>query len=146
MLEGPVLFEFFMATPFLDDVKRIDQKVHELDSNKWCNQASKPVDEEISPEKDCRPERAEPYTAKRQRDQGCDDERIEDDRAQDRTGGRAEPHQVHRFDHRKRADEHGRNDGKVFGHIVCDAEGSEGSTGHEKLLSDLNDFDQFGWI
>ena len=44
------------------------------------------------------------------------------------------------------ADEHGRNDGKVLGHIVCDAEGGQSPACHEHLLADLDDLDELGGV
>ena len=42
--------------------------------------------------------------------------------------------------------QHGRNNGKIFRHIVGDAEGSQRPAGHQELLADFHDFDQLGGI
>ena len=59
---------------------------------------------------------------------------------------RRQPHDVERLQLRIEGDEHRRDDGEIFGHVVGDREGGERAARHQQLLADLDDLDQLGRI
>ena len=83
---------------------------------------------------------------KRQRHEGDDDQRIEDDGRQDGRLGRPQPHDVERAEHRERHEEHRGNDREVLRHVVGDRERRQRAAGDEELLADLHDLDQLGRV
>ena len=57
---------------------------------------------------------------------------------------RREMHYVQRPQLRIEGEEHGRDDGKVFRHVISDGEGRQRAARHQQLLADLHDLDQLG--
>src|ERR1039457_7343751 len=79
------------------------------------------------------------HPAKRERNEGDDDQRIEDDGRQHRTLRAVQLHDVERSELRVGRDEQGRDDREVLRHVVRDREGRQRPTGDEQLLPDLDD-------
>ena len=46
---------------------------------------------------------------------------------------------------RQRQQEHGRQNGEVLRHIVCNRKGGQRAAGDEQLFADLDDFDDSPW-
>ena len=67
----------------------VDEEVDQLDADKRDEDAADAVDEEIAAEHGRGADRPVGDAPQRQRDEGDDDERVEDDRAQDRAQRRA---------------------------------------------------------
>ena len=68
-----------------------------------------------------------------------DDERVEDHGRHHCRGRRVQAHDVERAEDGVSRGERRRNDGKVLGQVVGDAERSQRSAGHQHLLADLDD-------
>ena len=121
------------------------EHVDGLDADERDNDAADTVDEQVTLEDFCRTQGAELHSAQGQRNERNDDQRIEDDRAEDRAVRRGRD--LHRCstesDLREGDDEHRRDDREVLRHVVGDAEGGQRAAGDEELFPDLDDFDQF---
>src|SRR5579872_916560 len=76
--------------------QRRDDDVHDLDAHKGRDDAADAVDEEIAPQQRLGAHRTVRHAAQRERHQRDDDERIGDDRGQNRRLRRLEPHDVER--------------------------------------------------
>ena len=113
---------------------------------KGSSTPAQPVDEEVAAQQRAGAQRPEMHPAEGQGDERDDDEGVEDDGAQDGALGGGQPHDVQRSDHREGADQHGREDGEILGHVVGDAEGGERPPRHEHLLADLHDLDELGGV
>ena len=92
------------------------------------------------------PQRAVPHPPQRQGDEQDDDEGVEDDRRQDGARGRGQAHDVQGGHLRVGAQEQGRQDGEVLGHVVGDGEGGQRAAGHQQLLAHLDHLEQLGGV
>ena len=70
------------------------QQINGLDSKEWGNESSEPIDEHIIGKDLNRSHGPVFYPGQSQRNQGNDDERIEDDGTQDGARGGMESHDV----------------------------------------------------
>ena len=91
-------------------------------------------------------DRAIAHAFQRQRNERDDDQRVEDDRRQDGALRRRKLHDVERLQLRIEGDEHRRDDGEIFRHVVGDRERGQRAARHQELLADLDDLDELGRI
>src|SRR5215470_17836524 len=77
-----IVYAFFWVAS--GEVQRRDEDVDRLDPDEGDDDAADTVDQEISPQDRRRADGTELHAAERERDQGDDDQRVEDDRRQDR--------------------------------------------------------------
>src|SRR4029079_6593586 len=85
-----------MRLSCLGEVQGRDQEVDGLDADEWNEDAAKPVDQEIAAEQRAGADRPISEGLKRHRDERNDDQRIEDDRREDRALRGCEMHHVQR--------------------------------------------------
>src|SRR6266436_5484223 len=91
------------------EMERRDNQVDGLDSHEWNDHASEAVDEKIAGQNRGGAERPITHAAERQRYQRDNDQRIEDDRGQNRALRRREMHHVEALQLRILDDEQGRD-------------------------------------
>ena len=83
----------------------------------------------------------------RQRNERDDDQRVEDDRRQDRAlRASTSSMMLSALQLRIEGEEHRRDDGEILRHVVGDRERGERAARHQQLLADLDDLDQLGRI
>ena len=97
---------------------------------------------QVAPQQRVRAECKETHAAQGEGDQRDDDDRVEDDGAQDRRTRAGQVHDVQRRDGRERHEQHRRDDGEVFRHVVGDGKRRQRTARHEQLFADLDDLDQ----
>ena len=68
-------------------MQRIHNQVHQLDPGKWSDKAAKPVNQEVTFQEHSGAQGTEMNPTQSQRDEGHDDEGIENDSAEHRTQG-----------------------------------------------------------
>src|ERR1700733_8272331 len=119
-------------------MQRDEDQVDELDEDERDDDAAYAVDPDVPAQDGRGAGRAESHAAQRQRDQGHDHQRVEDDGRQHSALGTMEFHDVERVELRVGSDEQGGNDGEVLGYVVGDGEGGERTPGDQELLADLD--------
>ena len=124
----------------------VDREVDGLDADKRNDDAADAVDQQVAAQQRASPDRTVGDALQRQRDEGDDDERVEDDRRQNRALRGREVHNVERLQLRVEGEEDRRDDGEVFRHVVGDREGGERAACHQQLLTNLDHLDQLGRI
>src|SRR5215469_15178478 len=120
--------------------------VDQLDSNERQQDTPGAVDQKISGQDLGRPQGPESDPLQSQRNQSNDDQRVENHRTQNCALRRFQKHDVQWSYLRKGANQHGWQDGKIFGYIIRDTKGRECAPGDQQLLSNLHDLQQLGWI
>src|ERR1700739_4629106 len=82
-IERPVsAINVFINFESMNHVQAHDNHVYDLDADEWQDDAPDAIDQQVTPQNGCRALRAEFHAAQRQRNQGDDDKRIENDSAQ----------------------------------------------------------------
>src|SRR5580692_1364791 len=120
--------------------------INQLDAQKWRDNATQSVDEKVLAQQRRGSQRPVANTAQRQRNQCDDDQRVEDDRGENRGLGSAKPHDVQNFQLRKRGLEHRGDDGEIFRDVVGYGKSRQRATRDQQLLADLHDFDELGRV
>src|SRR5713101_9005742 len=128
------------------EMKRRDYHVDSLDSQKWNYHAAEAVDEKIAGQNRGGTERTITHAAERQRYQRDNDQRVEDDRGQNRALRRREMHHVEPLQLRILDDEQGRDDREIFCDVIGDGESGERTARHQELFANLDDFHDLGRI
>src|ERR1700722_16169149 len=126
----------------LNEFESGDNDVNGRDANERNNDAAQPVDEQVALQNGQRADGVELHAAQGQRNQGDDDEGIENDGAQDGAVRAVQAHDSERRTGRERHHRHGGNDGEIFGPVVGDAERGQRAARDEQLLADFDDLDE----
>src|ERR1035437_8652852 len=126
----------------LNEVQTGDEDVYGFDAYERNDDAAQAVDEQVALQNGERADGFELHSAQCQRDEGDNDERIENDGAQDGAGRAVQAHDVERRDGGERRHEHGRDDGKILRNVVGDAERRQRTARDEELLPDFDDLNE----
>ena len=117
-----------------------------LDTDKRSDDATDPVEKKIMDQELLGRHGTEFGPLQRQRHQHRNDNRIENDRRHDCTEGTRQVHDVEYPQLRIDREHHRRDDGKLRGDIVGDAEGGQIATSHQDLFPHLDDVEEFGRV
>src|SRR5579872_7476017 len=123
-----------------------NQHVNQLDPEERNDDSAKAIQQQVVAQERGRAQRAVLHAPQRQRDQGHDDQRIENDRREYRRLGRPQMHDVQRIQHREGSRKHGRDDGEVLGHIVGNRKRGQRAARHQQLFADFYYFNQLGGV
>ena len=126
--------------------ERTDGKVDELDTHEGNDHATEAVNQQVASQHLFSPHGLVGDAAHGQGDQAGDDDGIENKGRQDGAERCGQPHDVQYGHLREYHHEHGRDDGKVFGDVVGDTEGRQGTAGNEELLADLHHIQHLGRV
>src|SRR5262249_17883641 len=128
------------------EVEGGEHEIDRLDADEWNDDAADAIDQQVAPQQRAGADRTITHAFERQRDQRDDDQRVEDDRGENRALRGGQVHDVERLQLRIERDEHRRDAGEILRHVVGDREGSERTTRHQQLLADLDHLDQLGRV
>src|SRR5208337_2854994 len=129
-----------------NQVHSAKHEINNLDASERHYYTAQSPDKQVPSEQSVSSERYILHALQRDRDERRYDERVEDDRRQYRGGRRVKMHNVHRLDPWQGAGEKSRNNRKVLGNVVGHGKRRQRTTGHEKLLANLDDLKELGWI
>src|SRR3981081_3044221 len=132
---------FFFITSS-NNPKIRQQYVDKLDSDKWGNNSTNAIEQQVPLQQSCRTERPITHATQSEWDQGDDDQRVENYGGKDGGLGRAKVHHVQGTQHRKGAGKHRGDDREVLGHVVRDRKRSQRTASNQELLANFHDFDQ----
>src|SRR5581483_7625126 len=116
-----------------------DREIDSLDADKRNDDAAEAVDQQVALQQRAGSYRTVTHALQRKRNQGYDNQRIEDDCRKNRALRAGEIHDVERLKLWIEGHEHRRDDGEILRHVVSDRERGERAPRHEKLLADLDD-------
>src|ERR1700738_2179196 len=96
---------FLLRPIFSSQVQGVDHEVDRLDADEWNNDAANAVNQQIAAQQRARADRTERDALQCQRNEGDDDQRIEDDGRQNRALRARQVHNVERLELRAEQDE-----------------------------------------
>src|SRR6266851_2105651 len=108
----------FFITPLLCQPDSCDQHVNKLDPDEWNNHSAYAIDPKIVAQQDCSTHWAVFDTAQCQRDQGDDNQSIEDHRRQNGGLRCLQMHDVQRIENWECTCEHCRNDCEILSNVI----------------------------
>ena len=127
-------------------MKRANNHIDELDSEKWRNKAAETINKKIAAKKSGCADRTVTNTPERQWNQCDDNQRVEDDRRKNGGLRRGKAHDVEDAELGKSDGEHRWNDGEVFRDVVGDRESGERAASDQELFANFDDLNEFGGI
>src|SRR5216684_2783777 len=107
---------FFIGSS--NNAKIRQQYVDELDSDKRRDDSTHAIDQQVAAQQGRRTQWTIPHAAESERNQGDDDQSIENHSGKNCRLRCAEMHYIQNAEHRKGSGEHRGDDGEVLGHIV----------------------------
>src|ERR1700719_485360 len=131
---------FFITSSNNSQIRQ--QYVDKLDSDKRSDDSPNAIDQQVALQQSRRTKRAVAHAAQSERDQGDDDQSVENYGGKDGRLRRAQVHYVQGGQHGKGSSKHRGNDREIFGHIVRDRKRSQGTARNQELLTNFHDFDQ----
>src|SRR6267142_3081034 len=121
---------------------KCNQDIDEFYSDKWRDYATQTIDEQVPTEQSGGAYGPVPDAAKRQGNKRDDDQRIENNRRQDRRLRRREAHDIEYVELRKRSGKHGGNNGEIFCYVIGQRKCGYRTEGNQHLFAYLDDFDK----
>src|SRR6516162_2412653 len=134
-MAGRISFSMALSS---GEVQGRNDEVNGLDADEWNNDAPDAVDKKIAPQQRGGPNRTIAHAFQSERNEGDDDERVEDDSGEDCTLWCCQVHDVERLQLRIESEKHRGDDRKVLCHVVGDREGGQRTAGHQQLLGDFD--------
>src|SRR5262249_61888666 len=119
-------------------------EVDDIEKAERLDNPADPVDEDVAAQDRSCAQGAEPHAAHGQRDEGDNDQGVEDHRGQHGRAGAVQVHDIERAELRVGGDEQGGDDHEVLRDVVGDREGGQRAPGDDELLADLDDVDELG--